>query len=118
MSAVLDVFGGIFLIIGSVFILLAGIGVVRFGDPLARMHAAAKAPTLGLISIAIGMGLMVRSSPAIITGVLVVALQLVTAPVGAHLLGRAAYRHEQPRFDAVDELAHDESVGEDGPSAG
>ena len=40
----MDLIGGILLIVGALFILLAAVGVVRFDDIYARMHAGAKAP--------------------------------------------------------------------------
>src|SRR3712207_8863527 len=36
---------------GAALVVLAAIGVVRFGEPLARMHALAKASTLGILLI-------------------------------------------------------------------
>ena len=46
----MNTIGGLFLIAGSSLILLAGIGVIRFDDIYARMHAGAKAPALGVSS--------------------------------------------------------------------
>ena len=105
----IDTIAGVLLVFGSALILLAGIGVVRFQSVFARMHSAAKAPTLGILAIAIGVALSVRSVAALVTALLVVVLQLVTGPVGTHLLGRSAYRQLEHDFDAGDELAADEA---------
>lgn len=104
----IDTIAGVLLVFGSALILLAGVGVVRFQSVFARMHSAAKAPTLGILAIAIGVALSVRSIAALVTALLVVVLQLVTGPVGTHLLGRSAYRQLAHDFDAGDELAADE----------
>ena len=104
-----DTIAGVLLVFGSALILLAGIGVVRFRSIYARMHSAAKAPTLGILAIAIGVSLSVRSVAALVTALLVVVLQLVTGPVGTHLLGRSVYRRLEHDFDAGDELAADEA---------
>lgn len=104
----MDVVGGIFLIVGAAFILLAAVGVVRFDDVYARIHAGAKAPTLGLLAIGIGVSLVVRTSAAVVTAALVVVLQLIAGPVGAHLLGRSVYRQLRPELDGPDELADSE----------
>lgn len=104
----IDVIARVFLVFGCSLILLAGIGIVRFRHVLARMHAAAKAPTLGILSVALGVVLSVRTWDAVFTVLLIVMLQLATAPVGAHLLGRAIYRKEEGSVDTVDELARDE----------
>ena len=103
-----DFIGRLLLLFGCSLILLAGIGIVRFGDVYARMHAAAKAPTLGILSIAIGVSMTVRTAEATFTVLLVVVLQLVTGPVGTHLLSRATYRKVQSSVDSVDELGRDE----------
>lgn len=105
----MDTIAGIFLVAGSVFLLIGGIGTVRFPDVYSRMHAAAKGPTLALILTAIGVGLTFRTIAVTITVVLVVILQLLTGPVGAHLIGRSVHKSVRPDLDTVDELARDES---------
>jgi len=113
----MDVIAGVLMVFGSTLVLLAGVGVVRSWGIYARMHSAAKAPTLGILTIAVGLALAVRSTTALVTALLIVVLQLVTGPVGTHLLGRAVYRRMRPELDGVDELARDESVG-DGADSG
>jgi multicomponent Na+:H+ antiporter subunit G len=105
---VVEFIARLLLLFGCSLILLAGIGIVRFDDIYARMHAAAKAPTLGIFAIAIGVAMSVRTAAATFTVLLVVVLQLVTGPVGTHLLSRAVYRKVQPSVDSVDELGRDE----------
>jgi multicomponent Na+:H+ antiporter subunit G len=109
----MDVIGGASLIAGSVLILLAAVGAVRFDDIYARMHAAAKAPALGVLLIGLGAATMIRTTPAMVALGLVVVLQLVTSPVGAHLLGRAVYHGQQPELDGIDELAAARPLGDD-----
>ena len=46
--------GELLALIGSIFVLLAAIGVVRFDDVLARMHALSKASTLGVLLMLLG----------------------------------------------------------------
>ena len=105
MGGVVDVIAGVLLVFGSALILLAGVGVARFESIYARMHSAAKAPTLGILAIAVGVGLAIGSVSAFVTGLLVVVLQMITGPVGSHLLGRAVYRTVKPPLDGIDELA-------------
>lgn len=97
----------VLIVAGAVFVALAGIGVVRFRDLLARMHAATKAGTAGIVLVAIGAALVLDrgASKVLLTAVLLFA----TAPAAAHLVGRAAYRDEgiDVGLDGVDEL-HDE----------
>jgi multicomponent Na+:H+ antiporter subunit G len=96
--------GEIFMLAGTVFVLLAGIGALRFRDVYSRMHTAAKAPTLGLLLIAIGLGLIEQSVSVTVTLTLVVLLYLFTGPVGVHVLGRAVHGANPPDVDVRDDL--------------
>ncbi len=109
MTDVADVVGGVFCVVGALFILLAGIGTVRFGDTYSRMHTAAKAPTLGVICIGLGAGLVIRSVDATVAITLVIVLKLIALPVGGHVLARSLYRSSGgPALRGPDELAEDE----------
>ena len=101
----MNALGDLLLVLGACFALLAGIGIHRFPDIYSRMHAAAKAPALGIMCIGIGVALSVRTTTVIISVLLVVVLQLLAGPVGAHVLARSVYYGMRPPMDAVDELA-------------
>ena len=113
MDTVYDTIGGICLIAGALFALVAGIGGHKFQDPYSRMHAAAKSPTLGLILVAVGAALTIRTFPAVATVFLVVVLQLLTSPVGTHLAGRAVHLQVDVPLDGPDELRRDEEAVDD-----
>lgn len=97
----------VLMVAGAAWALIAAVGVLRFDDVYSRMHAATKAPTLGLLLVLAGAALHLRGwqAPKVaLVGVLV----FLTAPVGAHLIGRAVHRSPgdlQIRIDTVDELA-------------
>jgi multicomponent Na+:H+ antiporter subunit G len=93
------------LVVGAALTLLAGIGVVRFPDTAARMHAGAKAPVLGMIMIAIGAVIQVGDWRIAAIIVLAIALQLIASPVGSQMLARSVYYRHRPEFDGPDELA-------------
>lgn len=98
------------LLLGGAFLAFAaGVGVLRFPDLLSRMHAGTKPQVLGLILVLAGLALRLRSGGAVWALVLVVVFQLLTAPVGAHMVGRAGYRTGKVRDDllVVDELTRD-----------
>ena len=101
----MTIFGEILLVVGAVFILLAGVGVVRFPDIYSRMHAAAKAPALGVLLIGLGTMLTIQSVQATVTVILVIALQLITGPVGTHMIGRTVYRNSDDPLIGIDEFA-------------
>ena len=91
---------------GAVLILLAGIGVIRFDDALARMHALTKATTLGVLLVLIGAAIALPDPNDITSLILAAVLQVLTSPVSAHMIGRATYRARSinARVDVVDEL--------------
>ena len=108
-----DVLAGACLISGALLSLAAGVGLLRFPDLLSRMHAATKPQVLGLLLILAGTALRLQNTIDITTLVLVGIFQLATAPVAAHMVGRAVYRAGQARADllVVDELGEDRPNG-------
>lgn len=89
MSVVVDVISGVMLIAGASLALIAAIGVHRLPDTLARMHAATKPATLGVVLCAAGTVLQLSDLSDAAKIAVVVVLQLVSAPIGAHVLGRS-----------------------------
>jgi multicomponent Na+:H+ antiporter subunit G len=97
--------GSVFLLAGAALSFLSGVGILRLPDVFARMHAATKPATLGLVFLAIGAAFVVGTTAEWLTLSLIVALQFLTAPAGAHLVGRAAARAGVARDHLVaDEL--------------
>ena len=111
-----DVAAAVCLLGGSLLAFAAGVGLVRFPDLLARMHSATKPQVLGLILVLIGLGLRLRSGPALWMLALVGAFQLLTSPVASHMVGRAGYRTGKVRSDllVVDELTADQESADRG----
>lgn len=109
MNSVFDVLGALLLLLGAMLCFAASVGLVRFPDTLTRMHAATKPQTLGLLCAAAGLGLSLHSVKALGMLFLVAVLQLITAPVAAHMVGRTSYRTGQVRSDLLteDDLADD-----------
>lgn len=102
----LEVASAVLLLAGGVFALLGGIGLVRFPDVLARLQAATKPQTVGIVIILVGAALQVEPS-AVAPLILVGLFQLVTTPVVAQTIGRVAYRAGAVRTEGLttDELA-------------
>ena len=101
----MSIAAGILLMVGTLLTMIGGIGVVRFSDFMSRVHAAAKAPTLGLLLVAVGAAIEIGSGKALVTLLLVVVLQLFTSPVATHLLARASYGEVDIELDGGDDLA-------------
>lgn len=82
----------IFVLLGTFFMFIGSIGVVRLPDFYTRSHATSKSDTLGIMLIITGLifyeGLDLNSLKLIIVFIIVA----VANPVGAHALSRAAFK--------------------------
>lgn len=107
LDAVLDGIAAVFLVVGGLMSLAAGIGLVRFPDLHSRMHAATKPQVLGLLMLVLAAAITWRSWAWVPVALLAWGLMLLTAPVSAHVVGRAGYRTKHMRADLLngDELA-------------
>jgi multicomponent Na+:H+ antiporter subunit G len=99
MSYFNEIFGVIMMVAGVFFIVIAGVGLLRMPDLFLRMSTATKASTLGLGLILLGTAVFYWelgiTSRAIATSIFV----LLTAPVSAHMIGRAAYSDGVPLWE-------------------
>lgn len=101
-----DIACAVLMLSGAGFCLVGAVGLVRLPDLPARLQAATKPQTLGLLLILLGTAFRVPPESAI-TLVLVVLFQVVTAPVISQIVGRSAYRSgtlDRSRL-VVDDLA-------------
>ena len=95
MEALLQYIAAALVLGGSVFGLLAAIGIVRLPDLYTRLHAASKAGVVGsgLILLAVAM---ISTDPAVVLrAILGIVFLLLSTPIAAHLLARAAYKAEE-----------------------
>jgi multicomponent Na+:H+ antiporter subunit G len=95
-----DWIAALLMLAGGIFCLVAGVGIVRMKDVYARMHAATKAGTLGLALVCLAAMIKAETWGQVVEAFIVFVFMLATAPVGAHLIGRAAFRtraSEDPR---------------------
>ncbi|WP_372425971.1 monovalent cation/H(+) antiporter subunit G [Salinarimonas chemoclinalis] len=95
----------VFKLVGTGFLVIATVGVLRFEDPFQRMHAATKAGTLGAGLVLIGVMLAKGSTDATVVAFLTLVFLIGTMPVAGHLLGRAAYVSGAPLRSREDALA-------------
>lgn len=100
---------GVLVLVSAFLSMAAGIGVVRFPDVLTRLHAATKPQVLGLATALLAIVLQVPTWGVLTTVVLIMTFQLLTQPMTAHMLGRAAYRSDHVRHDLLiaDDLGRD-----------
>jgi multicomponent Na+:H+ antiporter subunit G len=102
-----EIAAAVLLLSGVALSILGGVGINRFPDVFARMHAATKPVTLGLALVLVGAALLKTDVPSVVKLLLAASLQFITAPVAAHMIGRAAYRAgtELSPDTRLDELA-------------
>lgn len=100
-----EVIGSFLLLSGAVFALLAAIGVVRMPDVFTRMQSSTKASTLGMGCLLLGLVVLHPSTDFIIRGGSIVVFLMLTTPISAHVIARAAAECGVPLWEgtAVDE---------------
>ena len=86
-----DVLTVAFLLLGSLLMLLAAVAIVRFPDVYVRMQAATKASTLGITFLMLAAAVHFASLTVSATAAAIIVFFLLTAPVAAHMIARAAY---------------------------
>lgn len=103
----MDIVAAVLLVLGTLLSAVAGFGLLRFPDVLSRMHAATKPQVLGLFLALAGLGFALKTWAVVPVLIVAWLAQLITAPVSAHLVGRATYRshHLDSGHIAVDDLA-------------
>jgi multicomponent Na+:H+ antiporter subunit G len=76
---------------GAVLVLVSALGVVRFDDVFSRLHALAKASTLGLLLVLVGAAVNLRDLNDVTSVVLAGILHLLASPPASNMLSRAAH---------------------------
>ena len=101
-----ETISAVLMLFGALLMLLGALGVLRLPDLYMRVSASTKASTLGvgftLLSLAIHFNELGITSRALAT----IGFIIITAPVAAHLISRAAYLVGVPLWKGtiVDEL--------------
>ncbi|WP_274424912.1 monovalent cation/H(+) antiporter subunit G [Chelativorans sp. YIM 93263] len=82
---------GVLLLIGSGFTFIATVGLLRLPDLYSRMHSASKVGTVGSGCILIALALFSAETAIVTRALAAIVFLILTAPVSAHLLAKAAY---------------------------
>lgn len=100
---------GILLIIGSFFVLAAGIGLIRLPDLYSRSHAASKAGSVGSAILLIALAITSEDTSTTTRALAAIVFFLLTAPVSAHLLVKATHDAGFPLWagSVIDEMPND-----------
>jgi multicomponent Na+:H+ antiporter subunit G len=86
-----DILAAVAVVLGAMMGLLSAIGIVRMPDTYIRLSVASKASSLGIALLMIGVAAHFDELAVTIRALLVVVFLFLTAPVAAHVIGRAAY---------------------------
>ncbi|MGW9231267.1 monovalent cation/H(+) antiporter subunit G [Pseudorhizobium sp. NPDC055634] len=96
--------------VGAIFVLAAALGINRFPDLYSRMHAASKAGTVGSALMLIAVGIHAADIAILARSLAGFFFFVLTAPVSAHLLAKAAHDTGYPLSDisVQDDMRKDE----------
>ena len=102
----IDILGGIILLAGSFFILVSAVGLIKMPDLFTKMSATTKASTLGVGLVLIGTAIFWQDIGISARALIIITFLFLTAPVAAHVIGRAAYFDKVPLWEktGIDEL--------------
>lgn len=109
-----DLLIAILLLVGTLFAVIAAIGIVRMPDFYMRISATSKASTLGVTFILGATALYFNDATVSGKIVAIIAFIILTTPVAAHMIGRAAHRSGVPLWQGsiCDELKTPQKKGE------
>jgi multicomponent Na+:H+ antiporter subunit G len=94
-----DLIVGMLIIVGAFFAFVASVGLIRLPDVYSRMHAASKAGTVGSGLMIIALAVSAGDGGTAIRAIAGVFFFILTAPIAAHLLARAAYKVGYPLWE-------------------
>lgn len=86
----IEVIVGLLALLAGGFSVVAAVGVVRFPDALARMHASSKVGIFAGALALLAAAFYFAELSAVTRALVAIVFLMLTAPIGAHLLGRAA----------------------------
>ena len=87
----MEIFANILILIGSIFMCIAALGLWRLEDLYLKMHAATKAGTLGCGLILLGVGSQIKNLHSFTEIILLIIFIAITNPISAHLIGKLYY---------------------------
>jgi multicomponent Na+:H+ antiporter subunit G len=95
-NSIIEIIGAILVLLGSIFLFLGALGLVRMPDVYNRIQAGTKASTLGTFLSLFGLILIVPEWWGKLS--LLVIFVLITNPVSSHVVARASHCIKVPLF--------------------
>ena len=91
----LNIIGGISLLLGAIFLMIGSIGLLRLTDFFTRLHAVSVIDTLGCILIVFGLVLHANSGIVVFKLFAIISLVMLAGPVATHALAKAAFKSKK-----------------------
>lgn len=95
----MDLIGDVLILIGSIFVLLSAIGIVKMPDYLMKLQAASKASAFGIIIILIGGKFVYFNMIYLSSSIVIIIFLLLTTPIAAHALAKAEKRLKSNNYN-------------------
>ncbi|MFW5879708.1 MAG: monovalent cation/H(+) antiporter subunit G [bacterium] len=95
---IIDIIVVIFLLLGSIFMLIASIGIIRLPDLYMRIHASTKTTTLGILLLLTGACIMFVDFWVIVKALVIIIYIFLTTPISSHMISSAAHQMDIPKW--------------------
>ncbi|WP_227376450.1 monovalent cation/H(+) antiporter subunit G [Haladaptatus halobius] len=92
MNAIQQIVVALLVAVGSFFLVVGTLGLLRLPDVYNRMHATSKATTLGAASLFLAGFVQYGPQGAGLTSLVGIVFLFLTAPTGAHMISRSAQK--------------------------
>lgn len=120
---IIEIIVSVLIVCASLLMVLAAIGLLTFPDVPTRMHATTKSGVLATCLIMLAVALFFSETEVSTRVIAIIAFLLITAPVAAHAIGRAAYfagvplwhgitKDELKDYYSAEENRHNEQISE------
>jgi multicomponent Na+:H+ antiporter subunit G len=87
---IVDILSWVFLVVGVVFCMIGGLGLLRFPDFYTRLHGGGITDTLGAGLVMVGLMLQGGWSMVTVKLIFILACLWLTSPTSTHALAKAA----------------------------
>ncbi len=87
------------LLIGAFFMFVAGLGLLRMPDIYMRLHTNTKSATFGVGFLLLGAAIHFGEFTIGVRALAIMVFLFATAPIAAHMIGRAAYISKAPLWE-------------------
>lgn len=85
----------VLVLLGSFFILIASVGLVRFSDLYGRLHSSTKATSFGIVLMLLGASMYFNDVQVYVKTLLIVFFVYLTAPLAAHSIAKSQQEKDE-----------------------